>query len=64
MESSLVLLLALAMVPFQLGSGEQGCGEGRGFREMSEHKRKSFGGALKAQGFERLARGSGALVAL
>lgn len=30
MKSSLALLLALATVPFQLGSGEQGCEEGWG----------------------------------
>lgn len=34
MESILALLLALAMVHFQLSRGKQGCGEGSRLREM------------------------------
>lgn len=63
MESILVLLLALAMVPFQLSRGKQGCGEGSRLREMNGYK-GDFGKAMKIHGFERLVWGSGALVVL
>lgn len=54
MESILGLLLALAMVPFQLSRGKQGCGEGSRLREMNGYKGGDFGKAMKIHGFERL----------
>lgn len=47
MESILALLLALAMVPFQLSRGKQGCGEGSRLQEMSGYKGGDLGKALR-----------------
>lgn len=62
MESIQALLLALALVPYQLSRGKQGCGEGSRLREMNGCKGGELGSAVKIHGFERL--GCTALVGL
>lgn len=47
MESILALLLALAMVPFQLSRGKQECGEGSRLQEMSGYKGGDLGKVLR-----------------
>lgn len=64
MDSILALLLALAMVPFQLSRGKQGSGEGSRLPQMSGYKGGDSGKAMETHGFERLVWGSWALALL